>query len=236
MLYSAGDAVRDLAASGELSSLHERCADLSDSSERLYVATRDRLQNVLQAAEAKEDDVYESLVEDHELEGIRMHESGLSLSGLLAWARGGTTVENLNVLSKALPKHADSAALTAHQTKLHALLGVKAQVLESLLALQRGYVANVNGDAAARDDLSRLEASLEQLQAAQAEGGASSESAQLLSEQLAEINSGLSGAQETFESLNAATAERNAVFENFTGVQRDNLNQFRLNLVHHLSS
>jgi len=114
VLYSAGDAVRGLAASGELAGLHERCSDLSDASERLYVSTRDRLQNVLQAAEAKEDDIYESLREDHELEGIRMHEEGLSLSGLLARARGGTTVENLNTLSKALPKHDDAAALTAH--------------------------------------------------------------------------------------------------------------------------
>ena len=114
MLYSAGDAVRGLAASGELTGLHERCSDLSDASERLYVSTRDRLQNVLQAAEAKEDDIYESLREDHDLQGIRMHDDGLSLSGLLAWARGGTTVENLSVLGKALPNHDDAAALSAH--------------------------------------------------------------------------------------------------------------------------
>jgi len=77
---------------------------------------------------------------------------------------------------------------------LHALLGVKTSVLESLLALQRGYVANVNGDAAARDDLSRLEASLDQLNKASAGAEGTSEAAQLLSEQLAEINAGLSGA------------------------------------------
>lgn len=166
-----------------------------------------------------------------------MHgDSGLSLSGLLAWARGGTTVENLGVLSKALPDHDDATALTAHQAKLHALLGVKASVLESLVALQRGYVANVNGDAAARDDLSRLEATLDQLSRASQGAGGASEQAQLLAEQLAEINSGLARAQETFESFNAANAERNAVFANFSDAGRDNLNQFRLNLVHHLSS
>jgi len=94
----------------------------------------------------------------------------------------------------------------------------------------------VNGDAAARDDLSRLEATLGQFRKAAQDAEGASEQAQLLSEQLAEINSGLSGAQETFEGFRAANEERNAVFANFSGAQRDNLNQFRLNLVHHLSS
>ena len=166
-----------------------------------------------------------------------MHDSGASLAGLLALARGGTTIENLSILSKALPEHADARALAGHQLKLHALLGVKAAALESLVALQRGYVANVNGDAAASDDLSRLEATHDQFRkAAQDVETGSSEQAQLLAEQLAEINSGLTGAQETFESFRAVNDERNAVFANFSGVERDNLNEFRLNLVHHLSS
>ena len=94
----------------------------------------------------------------------------------------------------------------------------------------------MNGDAAARDDLSRLEATLDQFRKAAQDHTGASEQAQLLSEQLAEINSGLSGAQDTFEDFRAANDERNAIFENFSGVERDNLNQFRLNLVHHLSS
>lgn len=167
VLYSAGDAVRDLASSGQLSGLHQRCADLSDSSERLYVATRDRLQNVLQAAQAKEDDIYESLREDHELSAIRMHDVyGASLADLVAWAKGGVTVDNLAVLSRAIPDHDDATALTAHQVKLQALLSVKASALASLVALQHGYVHNVNGDAAARDDLSRLEATHDQYKTA----------------------------------------------------------------------
>lgn len=154
-----------------------------------------------------------------------MHDNGASLAGLLALARGGTTVENLSILSKALSGHDDAAALSAHQLKLHALLGVKAAALESLVALQRGYVANVNGDAAARDDLSRLEATHDQFRkAAQGIETGASEQAQLLAEQLAEINGGLSGAQDTFESSKAAHDERNAIFENFSGAEHDNLN------------
>jgi len=136
VLFSAGDAVKDLAASGELAGLHERCADLSEASERLYIATRDKLQNVIKAAEAKEDDIYESLKDDYELAGIRMHDVyGVSPADLIAWAKGGTTTENLAALSAAMPGHDDATALAAHQLKLHALLGVKAAALESLVSL-----------------------------------------------------------------------------------------------------
>ena len=73
VLFSAGDTVKGLASSGVLGGLHERCADLSEASEGIYISTRDKLQNVIKAAEAKEDDIYESLKEDYDLAAIRMH-------------------------------------------------------------------------------------------------------------------------------------------------------------------
>jgi len=73
VLFSAGDTVKGLAESGALAGLHERLADLNEASEGMYISTRDKLQNVIKAAEAKEDEIYESLKEDYDLTGIRMH-------------------------------------------------------------------------------------------------------------------------------------------------------------------
>ena len=112
VLYSAGDAVKGLASSGELAGLHARCADLGDASERLYISTRDKLQNVIKAAQAKEDEIYESLREDYELVGIRMHdEYGDSLYDLVSLTKGNATIENLDILDAAVPDHDDRTTL-----------------------------------------------------------------------------------------------------------------------------
>lgn len=56
VLFSAGDNVKELAESGELRGLHEKVADLSEASERLYISTRDKIENIIKSAQAKEDE------------------------------------------------------------------------------------------------------------------------------------------------------------------------------------
>jgi len=74
-LYSAGANIKEMAESGELNALHERCQSLTDVSETLYISVRDRLENILLTVHGKEDEIYESLKADHEIEGLLKHDS-----------------------------------------------------------------------------------------------------------------------------------------------------------------
>lgn len=68
-------------------------------------------------------------------------------------------------------------------------------------------------------------------------GGASSDSAKLLGDQLNECTSNLGSAQQTFEDYADAQGKRKEVFQNFRAdVNVDVLDQFKNKLLHHLSS
>jgi len=60
--------------------------------------TRDRIQNIIQAVHSQEDEIYESLIEDNEIDGIRKHGSGLSIFDQLGLTDGLATIENLSIL------------------------------------------------------------------------------------------------------------------------------------------
>ena len=49
VLYAANDEVKQMAQSGDLQALHERCASLHEASERLYISTKDKITNIIQA-------------------------------------------------------------------------------------------------------------------------------------------------------------------------------------------
>lgn len=61
-LNSASDDVKALSDSGALNEIHRRCNDLTEASEAQFVAIRDRIENIINTAAAKEEEIYE----DHE--------------------------------------------------------------------------------------------------------------------------------------------------------------------------
>lgn len=136
LLFSASDDVKALAGSGELKSLHDRCNSLNEASQSQYVTTMDRLNSVVNAIHAKEDEQYDTLMEEHKLAGIRKHHAfGDSVFDLLSFGKGQATVENLGHLEKALEKDPGNHSLIQCQKYLVALLGVKVDTLEQMVRL-----------------------------------------------------------------------------------------------------
>ena len=79
VLFSASDDIKQLAESGSLKSLHDKCISLQESAESDFLNTRDRIQNIIQAVHSKEDEIYESIIEDYAIDGIRKHGAGESI-------------------------------------------------------------------------------------------------------------------------------------------------------------
>ena len=74
VLFAANDDVKALASSGSLKTMHENCAALTEAAEQQYISTKDRLENLLLAIQAKEDEIYENCTEDFEVAGLKRHE------------------------------------------------------------------------------------------------------------------------------------------------------------------
>jgi hypothetical protein len=95
VLHSAGESVKSLAHSGALGDIHSRCDSLKEASESQYINMRDRIENIIQAIQTKEDEIYESLIDD-EISGIKTHEdSNASLFKIASNLDGMGSVENL---------------------------------------------------------------------------------------------------------------------------------------------
>ena len=59
-----------MAESGALTALHERCDSLTDSAESQYISLRDKLENIIMTARAKEDEIYDHLEDEYEVTGL----------------------------------------------------------------------------------------------------------------------------------------------------------------------
>ena len=78
-------------------------ANLSESAESTYIGLKDRLMNIINAGHAKEDELYETLIEDHDLTGIRKHNVfGDSIFDMMAQTYKMASVENLSILAGAI--------------------------------------------------------------------------------------------------------------------------------------
>lgn len=156
VLFSANDEVKQLAQSGALKTLHDKCGSLKEASESQYLNTRDRIENIIEATHSKEDEIYESLIEEYELTGVRKHGYGESIFDIVGLTRGLATIENLSILEGNIENGGDHGLQKCHD-QLLALLKVKVSALESLVALQEGYCKSVEkDDAAAENDLKNL--------------------------------------------------------------------------------
>lgn len=215
VLNSAGENVKNLAQSGALKDIHERCDSLKEASESQYINMRDKIESIIQAIQTKEDDVYESLTDD-ELVRVSTHE--VYNSSLLN-IEGMASVTNLATIGGAIKNAEDKKPLEDAQNKLVALLGAKVKAMEALIQLQQAYADNVEpGDAAAINDLGNFSKKCERYTATlNSFQGQSSETAELLSAQIQEVSSGLASVSSTFSDFATATAERNTIFSNFSG-------------------
>ena len=93
--------------------------------------------NIINAGHAKEAEIYDTLIDDHEITGIRKHNIfGNSVFDMMAFTYKMASVENLSILAGAIEKADDKKeALEQSEVKLYALLGSKVKALEQLVEL-----------------------------------------------------------------------------------------------------
>jgi len=133
VLYSAGDQIKAMAESGQLKTVHDNVSNLKEASETAYITLKDQLMNIINAGHAKEDDLFETLIEDHELAGIRKHHVfGDSVLDAMSFTYKMASIENLSIVNGAIEKadESDKSNLEQIQVKLVALLGSKIYALE----------------------------------------------------------------------------------------------------------
>lgn len=86
---------------------------------------KDKIENIIKAVEAKEDEICGELVDDFEVKGIYDNQNiGMfDVQGLLI-------LDNIKILNKAIKSSGDAEALKDYQQQFVALLGVKVQAYE----------------------------------------------------------------------------------------------------------
>lgn len=241
VLFAANDEVKALADSGSLRAMHENVTALTEAAESQYINTKDRLENIVDAIQAKEDEIIENATEDYEIVGLRRHDQAgeMSLNNLADFVKGGTVISAENLATIAANEASkDDHGLGTQYKDLVALVQAKQAVLEQLVALQVSYNQNVETDAAGEHDLSGYSAHHDALGKALSGASSTSEAAKLFNSQLAEVTPAVEGATNTFVAFSAANNERNTLFSNFTddnATKSDRLDNFKSGLLKHLS-
>ena len=111
-MYGGGEAIKALAETGQLKSLHDNVNNLAETTETQYLGLKDRLMNIINAGHAKEDELFETLVEEHGVVGIRKHHiHGDSVLDMMSFTYKLASVENLSILKGAIEHAEDKHAL-----------------------------------------------------------------------------------------------------------------------------
>lgn len=147
-LYEAGDQIRELAESGELQALHQRCVNQAKAVDTGYIKVMDLLDKTGQQINEAEADIYEDLVSS-ELDGLRRIDSGYqgdrsvfdSLSGLMSDA----SLENYEIVKRAAEAKGDSDVIAAERS-LKSLLMARARMYAAKAAIQEAMLERMSGD------------------------------------------------------------------------------------------
>ena len=147
-LYEAGDQIRELAESGELQALHQRCVNQAKAVDTGYIKVMDLLDKTGQQINEAEADIYEDLVSS-ELDGLRRINSGYqgdrsvfdSLSGLMSDA----SLENYEIVKRAAEAKGDSDVIAAEKS-LKSLLMARARMYAAKAAIQEAMLERMSGD------------------------------------------------------------------------------------------
>ena len=156
VMFGASDAVKQMAQSGQLNDLHNRVQNLQSASENQYEDIRNRLENIIRAVQTKEDEIYAEAENDYEVLKLSRHnaseENFLSIFSDDAFI----STSNLRAIDKLKNTQENKAVLRGHHEKLHALLEVQIQALDSLIALQNGWINHVEDDEATQNEVSHF--------------------------------------------------------------------------------
>lgn len=115
VLFAAGDNVKALANSGELKALHDRVGRLSEASQSEYLAIRDKVDNIIAAAQSKEDEIYREIMADYPELALDLHNTESQAVSSLFSYRGYTSVWNLERINEHIKTLAEKKGLEGYR-------------------------------------------------------------------------------------------------------------------------
>ena len=98
VMFAANDNVRALANSGELQQLHQRVKSASEAAYSNYNSLRQRINTIVLATQAKEDEVYAEIVENHPTCVLQKHNATGDV--MHYFTRGYVSLSNITTLDK----------------------------------------------------------------------------------------------------------------------------------------
>lgn len=221
VMFSANDNFKQMAASGELQALHQRFNSLEETANSEYNSIRDRLNNLIVSIQAQEDAIVSEAQATFPQLSLSQHNSAdLGFSSLLS-ARGFISCNNIEAVDKLkaeTPAESKAPLVELHE-RLHALLEVQIQAIESLIELQEAWIANVEDDAATQNELSHYKEKLDKFRS-DVHSHHTTSIADSFSAQVRDASSGIAGARSTFEDFSRANNERTLLFQDYRANQK----------------
>jgi len=236
-MFAASEEFKQQVADGAIKDLHDKCSALGESTETSYIRIRDSIESQVVSIQARENQIYGSLLEKG-LHDLQIHgEFGNDLFATLSFSgTGGATVENLNVLSRL---NVDGA-YKAEFEELVSLVGAKAHALKNLHTLQQAYVDNVElKEPAAEDELNSFKQRMVAYQTAFENYGSDVSADSTAVSQIDQVSGNLDSAISTFQKFRQALDQRENTFQRLQSAEnasQDDLENFRMSLIQHLST
>ena len=147
-LYESSDQIREMAESGELQALHQRCVDQAKAVDTGYIKVMDLLDKTGQQINEAEADIYEDLV-SAELEGLQRLDSGYqgdrSILDTLSGVFGDASLENYEIVKRAAEAKGDSDVINAERS-LKSLLMARARLFSAKAAIQEAIIQRMSDD------------------------------------------------------------------------------------------
>ncbi len=236
-MYAASDEFKQQVSSGEIKDLHDQCTALGESTENSYIRIRDSIESQVVSIQARENQIYESLISEG-LSDIQLHgEFGADLFATLSFSNtGGATVENLNVLHRLNVE----GAYQSQFEELVSLVGAKAHALKNLHSLQQAYVDHVElQEPAAEEELAQFKQRMVSYQTAFENYGSNVSADSAAVAQIDQVSGNLDSAISTFQKFRQAIDQRHNTFQRLQSAEnaaQDDVDNFRMSLIQHLSS
>jgi len=232
-LFNASDKIKEMGASGELAALHAKCAELDDSVTGGYLKVMDALDRTLQQINETEDDIYDGLRDNNDLERVRLHsDAKYAFFDAVGLSAGNRSVENLT-----LAQGCDAAASEAEM--LRQLVGARAAVMQAKAAVARDFATRVASDDVAADaDMREMEKLRDDLIAAYGDDVSKvSGEGTIFKEQVDEISSGdLATLMDDVHAHEEAFNQRSEIYADYFSEETTlEVENFKVELLRHLA-
>lgn len=144
LLYNANDKIKEMAETGELQALHERCNELDTNVATQFAKVMDQLDRVLAQIEEQETEIYEELIENNDLTQLRSHSSNSMTEVLSGLAYSDVAVENYQLAQQEGAGADSHSEIYSSVQSLRQYIGVRAEIFKAKANVLEEVIAKIN--------------------------------------------------------------------------------------------